>query len=157
MLERIWDPSALQRDLVASKPHLSFTIYDETAIALRWATRTSFEAMLLAEQIVFRALELLGVYLLARSFPLSRRASLLTAACFGLGAAIAGPAVLTFEYEPDPRGFALGLLFLAIGLAARASAVARRLLRRRRLPVPCADNDPRLDRSLHRRHPPPRL
>ncbi len=121
MLERIWDPSALQRDLIASKPHLSFTIYDESAIALRWATGMTFEALLLAEQIVFRALELLGAYLLARSFDLSRPAAALTVACFGLGATIAGPAVLTFEYEPVPRGFALGLLFLSIGLASRGA------------------------------------
>lgn len=119
MLERIWDPAALQRDLVALKPHLSFTIYDEIAIALRWVTRASFHAVLLFEQVALRFLELLGAYLLVRSFGLARRMSILVAACFGLGATIVGPAVLTFEYEPVPRGFALGFLFLAIGLATR--------------------------------------
>ena len=119
MLEHIWDPTALQRDLVALKPHLSFTLYDETAIALRWVTRTSFHAVLVFEQIALRFLELLGAYLLVRGFGLTRRMSVLAAACFGLGASIIGPAVLTFEYEPVPRGFALGFLFLAIGLAAR--------------------------------------
>src|SRR5438876_7254158 len=68
MLQRMWDPAALQRDIVALKPHLSFTIYDETAVALRWVTRASFHAVLLTEQIALRTLELLGVYLLARSF-----------------------------------------------------------------------------------------
>src|ERR1039457_861677 len=123
MFERIWDPAALQHDIVASKPHLAFTIYDETAMALRWIAGTSFHAVLQFEQIVFRVLELLGVYLLARSFPLSRRMSMLVAACFGLGATIAGPSVLTLEYEPVPRGFALGFLFLAAGLAAHGRLV----------------------------------
>ncbi len=118
MFERIWDPSALPHDIVAAKPHLSFTLYDEITIALRWITHTSFQAVLQFQQIVFRVLELFGVYLLAQSFGLTRRMALLVAACFGLGATIVGPSVLTFEYEPVPRGFALGFLFLAIGLAA---------------------------------------
>src|ERR1700680_2760935 len=124
MFERIWDPTALQHDIVAAKPHLSFTIYDETAMALRWMTRASFQAVLEFEQIAFRVAELLGVYLLARSFEMSRRMSVLVAACFGLGATIVGPSVLTIEYEPVPRGFALGFLFLAIGLAARGRSMA---------------------------------
>jgi len=43
------------------------------------------------------------VYLLVSAFPLSRRAALLVAGVFSLGAIIDGPAVLTFEYEPVPR------------------------------------------------------
>lgn len=119
MLEHIWDPTALRHDLVALKPHLSFTIYDEAALSLRWITRASFETVLESEQFICRVLELLGAFLLARSMALDRRTALLVAACFGLGATIVGPSVLTFEYEPVPRGFALGFLFLAIGLAAQ--------------------------------------
>jgi hypothetical protein len=119
MLEHIWDSSALTRDLVAPKPHLAYTLYDEIAIALRWLTHSSFEAVLTAQQLVFRALQILGVYLLALSFPLARGKALVVAALFTLGATIAGPAVLTFEYEPVPRAFAVGLIFLAIGLAAQ--------------------------------------
>jgi hypothetical protein len=119
MLEHIWDPSALTRDLVAPKPHLAYTLYDEIAIALRWLTHGSFQAVLTAQQLLFRALQILGVYLLAISFPLARGKALVVAALFALGATIAGPAVLTFEYEPVPRAFAVGLLFLAIGLAAQ--------------------------------------
>jgi len=41
------------------------------------------------------------------------------AACiFSLGAMIAGPSVLTFEYEPTPRAFAVPLLFCGIGLVS---------------------------------------
>jgi hypothetical protein len=119
MLEHIWDQSALTRDLVATKPHLSFTLYDEIAIALRWLTHSSFQAVLVGQQLLFRALEILGVYLLAASLPLARRMAMLVAALFTLGATIVGPAVLTFEYEPVPRAFAVGLIFLAIGLAAQ--------------------------------------
>ena len=119
MLEHIWDSSALTRDLVAPKPHLAYTLYDEIAITLRWLTRSSFHAVLTAQQLLFRALQILGVYLLALSFPLARGKALVVAALFALGATIAGPAVLTFEYEPVPRAFAVGLIFLAIGLAAQ--------------------------------------
>jgi uncharacterized protein DUF6798 len=119
MLQHLWDPSSLTRDLIATKPHLSFTLYDEITIALRWLTNSSFKAVLIAQQLIFRACEILGVYLLATSFPLSRRMAMLVAALFTLGATIVGPAVLTFEYEPVPRGFAIGLIFLAIGLVAR--------------------------------------
>src|ERR1035438_907616 len=119
MLEHIWDPATLTRDLVATKPHLSYTLYDEIAIALRWLTHSSFQTVLTAEQLLFRALQILGVYLLALSFPLARGKALVVAALFALGATIAGPAVLTFEYEPVPRAFAVGLVFLAIGLAAQ--------------------------------------
>src|SRR5580693_4336271 len=119
MLEHIWDPSALTRDLVAPKPHLSYTLYDEITIALRWITHSPFRAVLIGQQLLFRALQILGVYLLALSFPLARAKALVVAALFTLGATIAGPAVLTFEYEPVPRAFAVGLIFLAIGLAAQ--------------------------------------
>lgn len=119
MLEHIWDPATYPRDLVATKPHLSYTLYDEIAIALRWVTRTSFETILWAQQLFSRALQILGIYLLASSFPLSRPLALLVAAVSSLGATIVGPAVLTVEYEPIPRGIALALVILAIGLAAR--------------------------------------
>ena len=75
--------------------------------------------MLIAQQVLFRGLQVLGVYLLARAFPLSRWMALVVAAAGSLGATIAGPAVLTMEYEPVPRGFAIALLILAVGLAAQ--------------------------------------
>jgi len=119
MMEHIWDPSVLSRDLVATTPHLAFTLYDEIAIALRWLTHSSFHAVLVAQQLLFRALQIFGVFLLALSFPLAKRMAMLVAALFTLGATISGPAVLIFEYEPVPRAFAVGLVFLAIGLAAQ--------------------------------------
>src|SRR5438477_10635560 len=95
MLEHLWDPSTFPQDLVATKPHLSYTLYDEIAIALRWLTRMSFETVLIAQQLLYRALQILGIYLLASSFPLSRVMALLVAALSSLGVTIVGPAVLT--------------------------------------------------------------
>src|SRR5437588_12435960 len=77
MLEHIWDPSTLARDLVATRPHLSYSLYDEIAIALRWLTHSSFYSVLVAQQLVFRALQIFGVYLLALSIPLQRKFALL--------------------------------------------------------------------------------
>ena len=119
MLEHIWDPTTFPQDLVATKPHLSYTLYDEITIALRWLTRSSFQTALTAQQLLYRALQVLGIYLLASAFPLSRAMALFVAAICSLGATIAGPAVLIVEYEPVPRGFAIALLMLAIGLAAQ--------------------------------------
>jgi hypothetical protein len=119
ILERLWDPSAMQKDLIAEHPHVAFTLYDETAIALRKITGLDFRQVLQSEQFVFRALGIWGVYLIATTLGLSDLAALIVAAIFSLGATIMGPAVLVFEYEPVPRGFAVPLIFLAIGLIAR--------------------------------------
>jgi hypothetical protein len=119
MMERIADPSAFPGDLVATKPHLSYTIYDEIAIGLH----LPFQITLTAEQIVFRALQLWGVYLLAAALGLAPLAALAVTAIAGLGATIPGPSVLLMEYEPIPRGYAIGLIFLAIGLAAQGRLV----------------------------------
>jgi hypothetical protein len=119
ILEHIWDPSALPNDLIAQKPHVSFTLYDEVAEALRKLTGLPFRQVLAGEQIFFRALGIFGLYLIASSAGLSTAASLLVTAIVSLGATIGGPSVLSFEYEPTPRGFAVPLLFLGIGLIAQ--------------------------------------
>ena len=119
MLEHIWDPSTYPGDLVAAKPHLSFTLYDEIALTLRRLLLAPFEISFQAQQLLYRAFQIAGVYLLARAFPLTRAQALTVAAIAGLGATILGPSVLWIEYEPVPRGFAIAFVFLAIGLAAR--------------------------------------
>jgi hypothetical protein len=118
ILEHIWDPSVLQKDLIAQHPHVAFTLYDETAVALRKITGLEFRLVLEGEQFVLRVLGIWGVYLIATAAGLSDLTAVLVAAVFSLGATIAGPAVLIFEYEPVPRGFAISLVFLAIGLIA---------------------------------------
>jgi hypothetical protein len=119
LLEKLWDPSLYPRELVTSRPHLAYTIYDEVARVLRTVTHLPFRYVLEAQQVVFRTLGLAGVYLIGTALGLGRRGGLIVAALFGLGATIVGPAVLIFEYEPVPRGFAVMLVFLALGLTMR--------------------------------------
>lgn len=119
MLERLHDPALFSRDIVALRPHLTFTVYDETALALKRITRGDFEMVLTGEQLVFRALAICGLVLIALRLGLSATQSFFTAAVVSLGATIIGPAVLTIEYEPVPRGFAISLIVFALGLIAR--------------------------------------
>ncbi len=118
ILEHLWDPTVLGKDLIVQYPHVAFTLYDETAIALRKVTGLDFRRVLEGEQFVLRALGIWGVYLMATALGLSDLLALLVASIFSLGAFITGPAVVIFEYEPVPRGFAVPLIFLAIGLVA---------------------------------------
>ena len=118
ILEHRWDPTALGKDLIVQHPHVAFTIYDETAIALRKMTGLDFRLVLEGEQFVFRGLGIWGVYLIATALGLSDLPALLVAAVFSLGAFISGPAVVIYEYEPVQRGFAVPLISLGIGLLA---------------------------------------
>ena len=118
ILEHLRTPAVLQKDLVAQHPHVAFTLYDETALALRRVTGLDFRYVLEAEQFAVRALGIWGVYLIATALGLSDVLALMVTAVFSLGATILGPSVLVFEYEPVPRGLAVPLMFLATGLIA---------------------------------------
>jgi hypothetical protein len=116
ILERMDEPGYLSRDLVATHPHVSYTIYDEVALSLRRALQLDFEKVLVAQQILFRVLGFLGIYLFATAAGLSAMEAFLTSALLHLGGALLGPAVLVVEYEPVPRAYALSLIFLSLGL-----------------------------------------
>jgi hypothetical protein len=118
MLERISSPGYLARDIVATHPHVSFTIYDEATLGLRKAAHETFERVLAGQQLLFRAAGLLGIYLLATGLGTTPAYAFTIAAFLSLGATLAGPAVLLVEYEPIPRGFAFELVLLAVGLLA---------------------------------------
>jgi hypothetical protein len=124
ILEHLHDPAVLRNDILVQRPHVAFTLYDEAALGLRAVTRTGFREVLGAQQIVTRALGIWGLLMMAASLGLGWSAALLVAAICSLGAAIAGPAVLTFEYEPTPRAFAVPLLMCAMGLAAQRRHLA---------------------------------
>jgi hypothetical protein len=124
ILERFWDPSVLNKDLVAIKPHVAFTIYDEAALLLRRLTGMDFFFVLTGQQLLFRALGTLGIYLIATAAGLRSIYALVVAAIHALGATIVGPAVLTVEYEPVPRGFTVPLIFLAVGLCGHGRMMA---------------------------------
>jgi len=119
ILEHQRDPSLLRNDIIAQHPHDAFTLYDEVAIGLRAVTHLGFREVLAAQQIVTRALGIWGLILLAEALGLGAWEAFFVAAICSLGAVIAGPTVLTLEYEPTPRAFAVPLVMLAIGLAAR--------------------------------------
>lgn len=116
ILEHIWDPQALAGDFMAIRPHVAFTIYDDVLLAWRRALGTPFESALEVQQILYRWVALLGVYLIGRRLSLSRVESLLLATMLALGATILGPAVLLVEYEPVPRGFSLPFVILSLAL-----------------------------------------
>ena len=117
MMERIANPALLGNDIIATHPHLRYTVYDEIAGGLKQLTGGDFEPILAGLQLGARFVGLYGVYLLATAAGLEAGAGLFLAGLFGLGALIIGPAVLTVEYEPIPRGMAIPLLLLAMGLA----------------------------------------
>ena len=118
ILEHLYDRSVLSNDILVRRPHVSFTVYDEVTNGIRHLTGWDLETSLEVQQLITRALGIWGVYLIALAFGLPAPLSLLVAAIFSLGATILGPAVLSFEYEPNPRAFAVPLLILATGLAA---------------------------------------
>src|ERR1700728_1848638 len=67
ILERLDSPGFLSRDLVATHPHLTYTIYDEATLFLREAGRLDFKAALFAQQLLYRLAAVIGVFLLARA------------------------------------------------------------------------------------------
>src|SRR5215475_2259626 len=62
ILEHLRDPAALREDIVASHPHIAFTLYDETARALRrLGSGVGFREVLEAEQLLTRAFGIWGL------------------------------------------------------------------------------------------------
>ncbi|MBV9267854.1 MAG: hypothetical protein JO061_16925, partial [Acidobacteriaceae bacterium] len=118
-LEHLESPGLLSRDLVATHPNLTYTIYDEATRFLSHAPGVDIRSALLIQQILFRALALSGVFLLARSMGLVYGWALAVAAvlnCIGL---IPGPDVAVTELEAVPHAFAFGLVLCAIGFFAQ--------------------------------------
>lgn len=119
ILERQFDHTLFARDEIALRPHVKFTFYDEITVELRRLTGLDFETLLPAQQFVCRVAGIAGAFLLAQALGLPVMGALLAAGVFALGAVINGPTVLTMEYEPVPRGFAVLLIFGALGAAAQ--------------------------------------
>ncbi len=118
ILQHLDNPSALARDLVATHPHVQWTVYDEIARALHGFTGLGYHAILDAQLLLFRFLGLTGVFLLAAAAGLNRMGAIFVSFVFGLGAAIGGPEILSLEYEPVPRAFAFLLIVAALGYGA---------------------------------------
>ena len=118
MIEHLRDNTVLDRDMLARRPHLAYTIYDEATRILSRLAGLPLEYSLRSQQAVARALGMYGVWMLAVAAGLPWLPGLLVAGFYSLGATIAGPAVLTLEYEPTPRAIAGPLLMYSLGLAA---------------------------------------
>ncbi len=118
MLERIWDPSLLGKDLIAVNPHVSYTIYDELAVFTRTVTGMGFDRVLPAIHFLFRLAGIYGIFLIFKAWAFHSIPSLFGTAIFALGSFVHGPSVMIWELEPVPRSMALPLLWLAIGWIA---------------------------------------
>ncbi len=119
MLERLASPGLLSRDLVATHPNVAYTIYDEVTLFLHEAGRLNLHTALVGQQLFCRAGAVLGVFLIAGSAGLGDWQALLAATLVNLGAMLYGPGVSLVDLEPTPKGFAFGLVLLAVGLLAR--------------------------------------
>jgi hypothetical protein len=120
IFEHLADPGALRHDPVATRPHVRWTLYDEIAVAARSWTGLEYKEILQIQQLLYRFAGLTGALLVGLSLTGGLVPGLLVAGCFGLGATINGPSVLTLEYEPVPRGFAILLVVFALGLASQS-------------------------------------
>ena len=118
ILEHQRDSAVLRNDLLVQQPHVAFTLYDEVTRALSLLTGGSLHLSLVVQQIVTRALGMWGLYLMGTALGFSAGPAFLITSICALGARITGPEVLTFEFEPTPRAFAVPLLFCAMGLTA---------------------------------------
>jgi hypothetical protein len=118
ILERLDAPGFLSRDLVATHPNVAHTIYDEVTLSLHEILNLDFHTVLVAQQLLFRAAAIVGVFLLASSAGVGNLFAYVIAILLNLGATLPGPAVLLVDREPVPSAFAIGLALLAAGLIA---------------------------------------
>src|SRR6266568_2080341 len=88
ILEHQRDAAVLRNDLLVQHPHVAFTLYDETALALRAIAGAGFREVLAAQQIPTRALGIWGLLLMAEALGLAGAPALLVAAICSLGALI---------------------------------------------------------------------
>ncbi len=128
VLERLDAPGFLSRDLVATHPHVAYTIYDEVTLFLHEAAGLNFQRALDIQQLFCRGAAVLGVFLLVLSTGVGDLLALIIAALLNLGAALVGLDALLVDYEAVPRGFAFGLILLAAGLIARAKPLLAGLM-----------------------------
>lgn len=119
ILERLASPGLLSRDLVANHPNVAYTIYDEVTLFLHEAGRLDLRTALVWQQLLCRAGAVLGIFLIAKSAGTGDLPALVAAALVNLGAMLYGPAIPLVDLEPTPKGFAFGLVLLAIGLLSQ--------------------------------------
>src|SRR5437868_10050513 len=67
ILEHLRDPAVLRNDILVQRPHVAFTLYDESALALRAISGLGFREVLAVTQVVTRALGFWGLLLMAEA------------------------------------------------------------------------------------------
>src|SRR5690242_19880650 len=67
MLERLDAPGYLSRDLVATHPQLTYTVYDEVTLFIHAVAGVSFKTALIGQQLIYRAAGMLGAFLLVQA------------------------------------------------------------------------------------------
>ncbi|MBV8812072.1 MAG: hypothetical protein JO033_25675 [Acidobacteriaceae bacterium] len=119
MLERLDTPGYLSRDLVATHPSFTYTIYDEVTLFLHNTARRDIHQALIWQQILFRVVENAGVMMLLWSAGVGDWLGLTLTLLVNIGASLPGPAALLLDPEPIPAVFALGLTVMGMGFLAR--------------------------------------
>lgn len=123
MLERLDTPGFLSRDLVASNPTFAYTIYDEITQLLHAEAHLTFERALLLQQIFFRFVALLGLFLCARALKVRWYAAVFLSAVVSAVTYLAGPGFFVTSPEATPAAFSLSLVFLGTGLLLNRAAL----------------------------------
>ncbi len=126
MMERIYNPVLFYDDPMIKRPHLALTAYDEICVGLRNYAGLNFEDGLKLQQIVFRACAAAGLLLIALRLGLAPPGAFFVAAMVILNVGSLGIGIT--EREPVARSFAMGLLFLGVGLAAGGRFAAAGLI-----------------------------
>src|SRR4051794_32589676 len=65
ILKHLENSAVLAADPIAVRPHVSFTLYDEIALAVRSITHVDFETILQVQQFIWRAAGILGLFLIS--------------------------------------------------------------------------------------------
>jgi hypothetical protein len=118
VLEHLYAPGLLSRDLVATHPNMTYTIYDEATLFLAKIWRQDLQHALEMEQLAFRLAATGGVFLLARAAGLRSALSLLVGLLANLGVFVFGPDIAVVDTDPTPSAFAMGAVLLAAGFLA---------------------------------------
>jgi hypothetical protein len=118
VLEHLYAPGLLSRDLVATHPNLTYTVYDEATLLLAKILRLDLRHALEMQQLVFRFAATTGVFLLARAAGVTDALSLLVGLLANLGVFVFGPDIAVVDTDPTPCAFAMGAVLLAAGFLA---------------------------------------
>jgi hypothetical protein len=119
-LEHLRTPGYLSRDLAATHPSFTLTVYDELTLFLTSIDTLSLRDTLLLEHLASRIAGIFGLFYLARAIGLHYFPAMLVSAILSAGTFLPGPAIWVFDPEPTPAALALGPLLLAMGLFARS-------------------------------------